>query len=295
MKWFNLSLLLVVIALGVVLVIEPAVITQLLPAQQVTATALPESVADIQTLDELEVPPALLTAKPRSVPRPVKPQPVIQGEAQTQQLKSVEFTAEQLDQPDNADQPATDNPRPGDSLPEDSAENEAAVDMEPAAGATTDCYRDGPLQDFDQVAAAGDLLVSGSMIDSWAEIEAPYIEQRFWVVLDESGSREQAREWIRKLDEKKFGDHYLPRDVGEPYLISLGIFKTTDRAERHLQALKAAEFPVKLRPKPVELSRRWVAFAAPPASETTLKTALAALSISSAEVEQCPPPSAETL
>lgn len=274
MKWFSLSLLLVVVALGVVQLVEPLLLSKYAPREAVEPPPLPDSLARVETLDELSLPPLLIPASPvkTTLPAelpPAQPEPTAGADqVQTRELKPVVFAAKKLDQ-------APTLPKPVAVKPE-----------EPPAPKLT-CYRYGPLKDFDQVAAAGDLLVNQSMTSEWAEIELPYAEPRYWVVLDEAESQQQAREWVKKLDDKKFGDHYLPLVAEEPYLISLGIFKTAERADRHQASLQAAGFPVKLRPKSVELSRRWLRFEAAVESTSGLSAALAALGLSGANIEPC--------
>lgn len=284
MKWFSLCLLLVAIALSVVQLVEPLLLSKYVPRETVEPPPLPDSLARVTTLDELPSPPVLIPALPANLPAsspenspqnsPAQPPPAQSAptagtvEVQTRELKPVVFAAENLD----PDQP----------LPEPVA----VKPQEPPAPAVT-CYRYGPLQDFNQVAAAGDLLIKQSMTSDWAEIELPYAEPRYWVVLDEANTPQQAREWVTKLDEKKFADHYLPLAAEEPHLISLGIFKTAERADRHLASLRAAGFPVKMRPRSVELSSRWLQFEAAVDSTQGLSTALAALGLDGAGIEHC--------
>ena len=279
MKWFNLSLLLVVIALGAVLVFEPALLTRLLGDQRVAEKPLPESLATIKTLKELTAPLTLIPNPPTALPpAAVKPaatsKPDSTGQAQTRELKQVAFAGQQLDGP-IIDDLAPANPESAPAVPVDQAD---VGDV---------CYQYGPLKDFDQVTAAGDLLIDQGLTGQWAEIEMPYSEPRYWVVLDEAGSRQQAREWVKKLDDKKFGDHYLPLTDDEPHLISLGIFKTAERAERHRKALQSAGFPVKFRPKSVELSRRWITFESGAEGQSALTGVLTGLGIGAAQVAFC--------
>jgi len=267
MKWFNLSLLLVAIALGVVLVVEPVMLNNLVPENSVKDEPLPDPLASIQTIDELWTPLALIPSQSKDAETPAvesppaKPQTAQVGQAQTRELENVVFVAEELEKPAAGGQS---NARLEPPVSEASGQPESkelspAEIVNPPEPAIS-CYRYGPLKNFKEVAAAGDLLVKQKVTAEWFEIEVPYAEFRYWVVLDEASSRQQARDWVQKLDDKKFGDHYMPLESDEPYLISLGVFKTQGRAERHLASLKAAGFPVELRTKSLELSRRWLMF-----------------------------------
>ncbi|MEL0083915.1 MAG: hypothetical protein VW985_12865 [Gammaproteobacteria bacterium] len=248
MKWFNLSLLLVVITLGVVLMVEPLVLNSLVEEDAHIPEPLPNSLATVQTLAELPAAPVprpdrLVEAAPVASP-PVAVEQVMDkgGEATTEKIEEVSFTEQPLE----------------------SAPTEAAPQVEPVEAPVPEpviaCYRFGPLQNFDQVAAVGAQILEQELSAEWSEVELPYTEERFWVVLEEANSIEAAREWVSKLDEKGFNDHYLPRAEEEPNLISLGIFKADDRAQRHHRALTQAGFPVTIRAKPTELSRRWITF-----------------------------------
>ena len=286
MKWFNLSLLLVGIALVVVLVVEPTVLNNLGSVKSARNESLPVSLESIQTIDELSMPLALIPRPSTDLELPTGEPPAVQvGQAQTQKLENVVLVTEELETPAANAEPgplqneATSQPEPTELVPP-----ETINEPEPALS----CYRYGPLKDFKQVEAAGELLVNQNLTTEWAEIEAPYTDVRYWVVLDEARTRQQARNWVQKLDDKKFGDHYLSLSGKEPYLISLGIFKSVDRAERHQASLQGNGFPVKVRTKPIEQSRRWVQFDAALDTKPALTEAIAVLGVSNAQIESCP-------
>lgn len=294
MKWFNLSLLLVVVALTVVVLVEPVVLNNFTTVTTATVEPLPDSINNIQTLDELSTPlteipgPGARSAN-EAVPVVETPVAAVSGnDVLTRKLENPVFAGESLDQKKESEVIAAVDPEnPAETTPAQNTEPEVEANPVAASEPVINCYRYGPLKDFDQVAAAGDLMVKRGYSSGWDEVEEPFSEPRYWVVLDVAETRQQARDWVKKLDEKKFGDHYLPLNEEEPHLISLGIFKTSDRARRHLDSLTKAGFPVKLRPKPVELSRRWVRFDADAESQPAFTDALTGLGLTDSSVQIC--------
>ena len=291
MKWFNLSLLLTALVLTVMLVVEPFVLARIGPSKAERPPKLPASIIDIRTLSELATPlPAISTLKPRQQVNATKKQASTSYQrsenqpeiAQTQALNQVSFEKQPIDKvvepslPDKVDELA----------------HKPAVKVAPVAPAEPPpiitpaiCYRFGPLESFSAITEVGDRLVKKFEVTSWGEVEEAYTEQRYWIVLEGVRTNEETKLLVKQLDSKGFAEHYLPLSIEEPQLISLGIFKARDRAERHLATLGSAGFGAVMRDRQVELSRRWLTFktAADVAKLTKFVTAVD----DEAELEEC--------
>ena len=269
MKWFNLSLLLMALVLAVMLVVEPFVLARIGPEKANRPPKMPSSVVEISTLSELSAPlPAISTLKKRRVskPRPAlakataKPSTPPEKSntiAQTQALKTPEF----IEKPINADRelPVLSAAKV-EPVPSPSSGAAEQAEQLAAAVASPRCFRFGPLASFSKVQAVGDSLVKEFELIKWGEVEEGYTENRHWIVLASAQNAGQAQLSVKQLDEKGFRDHYLPLAADEPHLVSLGIFKDRNRADRHLASLTKAGFNAELRGRQLEFSRRWLTF-----------------------------------
>ena len=295
MKWFNLSLLLMALVLGVMLVVEPFVLARIGPVKEDRPAKLPSTVMKIKTLSELSSPlPEVSTLKKPKKISPRKPTVKVKNQksvtptkstaiAQTQALKIADFAEQPMDS-------LVDSGVLTQDISDAKKELEIAVESVPVAATLpvidpVQCFRFGPLVSFSKVQAAGDQLVKRFEILSWGEVEEAYTEQRHWIVLAGARTAQQAGSLVKQLDGKGFRDHYLPLSVEEPHLVSLGIFKDRTRADRHLSALGSAGFGAELRARELEFTRRWLTFetAAPRKELAQLLTALD----DKADMEEC--------
>ncbi|MBV1889647.1 MAG: hypothetical protein KUG54_01335 [Gammaproteobacteria bacterium] len=269
MKWFNLSLALMALVLAVMLVVEPFVLARIGPSKADGPPRMPSSVVEISTLSELSTPlPAISTLKKKRVPKvrraiAKETAKILESTdnpsaiAQTQALKISGFVETPIKAGDEPSVAPVTKIEPVPNLPSQAVEpiKQSAVVVAPPR-----CFRYGPLTSFSKVQAVGDKLVKEFELIKWGEAEEGYTETRHWIVLDSAQTVEQTRVLVKQLDSKGFPDHYLPLASDEPHLVSLGIFKDRNRADRHLASLSAAGFDAQLRDRQLEFSRRWLTF-----------------------------------
>ncbi|MBL4623036.1 MAG: SPOR domain-containing protein [Immundisolibacteraceae bacterium] len=277
------------------LLVEPFVLAQIGPSKVDRPKKMPSSIVEIRTLEELSSPlPTISTLKKRVPSKPVRSLPKVIKQAaiqadrpksivQTQALQTKNFVEQPLGL--DAELPVS-----------KSAEDESVADIQKKVPrlaekvavkvAPSQCFRFGPLRSFSKVQATGDKLVKEFEIIKWGEVEEAYTEDRHWIVMAGARTSEQAKFLVKQLDDKGFRDHYLPLGPDEPHLVSLGIFKERDRAERHLKSLGAAGFGAELRARKLEFSRRWLTFETA-ASQSDLTGFVEELD-SAAVLETCP-------
>ena len=113
-------------------------------------------------------------------------------------------------------------------------------DKTPSA-AQQQCMSVGPFQDLPTVAQASAVL-EGAGFDSRQRLEPGELWIGYWVSIAGFTTHEQAQAAVERLKSKGVDDAYILPGADPPNVISLGVFKEHDRAQRRLSEAKGLGF-----------------------------------------------------
>ncbi|MGY0560378.1 MULTISPECIES: SPOR domain-containing protein [unclassified Luteimonas] len=121
-----------------------------------------------------------------------------------------------------------------------------AGDVDIAAAPALACFRLGPWQQEEQLAAASTALQP--RVQRIVRREVPHDPSGWRVMLPPLADRDQAQAMVTRLEEAGFNDHFIVGQGDEANAIALGRFTAEDRARRHQAALGEAGFEVRVEP-----------------------------------------------
>ncbi len=107
--------------------------------------------------------------------------------------------------------------------------------------ATEECTSVGPFQDLPTVVQASAVL-EGAGFNSRQRLEQGELWVGNWVSIAGFATHEQAQNAIDKLKVKGVSDAYILPGTDPPNVISLGVFKEHDRAQRRMNEAKSLGF-----------------------------------------------------
>lgn len=254
MKWFNLTLLLVASSLTVMIIIEPVILDRLEFDDSVQVEPLPQRLKTIRLIRELPEPlePRPIADSgglPKSPEVPIEA-PVLAETSGVGTPQFVELPVESVEQRESSPVVSIDH---ADELSGNGGQDKQAE-------SEWRCFNYGPFESFAELESVGRGLVSSLEVSEWGEYEEPYTEQRHWVALNSATNNDEVALLIQQLNAKGFRDHYRPGSTEHPFLISLGLFKEMERAQRHRNELERAGFDAEILRRETDYSRRWLSF-----------------------------------
>jgi cell division septation protein DedD len=145
------------------------------------------------------------------------------------------------------------------------ARNDTATPGRPRAEAAVvdtgpRCISIGPFQDLTSAAQASATLRSAGR-ESRQRLEQGQLWVGYWVSVPGFAKREDAERAVARLKQNGITDVYISLSGAEPEssnVVSLGVFKETDRAQRLLAEAKALGFPAQISDRTRAGSVYWV-------------------------------------
>src|SRR5690349_6357987 len=113
----------------------------------------------------------------------------------------------------------------------------------PAAG--SGCTSVGPFQDLASAAQAAAAL-KGAGFESEQRLEQGEMWVGYWLSLQGLGTREEADRALARLKEQGISDAYIIPGSDPPNVVSLGVFKDHERAQRRLSEIQQLGLPAQL-------------------------------------------------
>jgi uncharacterized membrane protein len=117
----------------------------------------------------------------------------------------------------------------------------AAAEEKPQDPNEQKCVSVGPFQDLPTVVQASAVL-KGAGFDSRQRLEQGELWVGHWVSIAGFATHEQAQNAIDRLKDKGVADAYILPGSDPPNVVSLGVFKEHDRAQRRMNEAKALGF-----------------------------------------------------
>jgi hypothetical protein len=114
-----------------------------------------------------------------------------------------------------------------------------------AASADPGCISVGPFQDLSSAAQAAATLKSAGF-DSEQHLEQGEMWVGYWLSLQGLGSRDEADRALAQLKEQGISDAYIIPGSDPPNVVSLGVFKDHERAQRRLKEIQNLGLPAQL-------------------------------------------------
>jgi cell division septation protein DedD len=129
-----------------------------------------------------------------------------------------------------------------------------------AAAGGPQCISIGPFQDLTSATQASATLKSAGR-DSRQRLEQGQLWVGYWVNVPGFAKREDAERAVTKLKQNGITDVYISlsgADAESPNVVSLGVFKETERAQRILVQAKGLGFPAQISDRTRAGSVYWV-------------------------------------
>jgi cell division septation protein DedD len=119
------------------------------------------------------------------------------------------------------------------------------------------CVSVGPFQDLPTVVEASAIL-KGAGFDSHQRLEQGELWVGHWVSIAGFATHEQAQNAVDRLKSKGVDDAYILPGADPPNVISLGVFKEHDRAQRRLNEARSIGFDATIADRTRAGSVYWV-------------------------------------
>jgi hypothetical protein len=114
-----------------------------------------------------------------------------------------------------------------------------------SSAAGPSCTSVGPFQDLASAAQAAAAL-KGAGFDSEQRLEQGEMWVGYWLSLQGLGTREEADRALARLKEQGISDAYIIPGSDPPNVVSLGVFKDHERAQRRLSEIQKLGLPAQL-------------------------------------------------
>jgi len=114
-----------------------------------------------------------------------------------------------------------------------------------AAASESRCTSVGPFQDLSSAVQAAATL-NGAGFESTQRLEQGEMWVGYWLSLQGLGTREEADVALATLKEKGITDAYIIPSSDPPNVVSLGVFKDHDRAQKRLNEIQQLGLPAQL-------------------------------------------------
>lgn len=115
----------------------------------------------------------------------------------------------------------------------------------PVAAGKPRCTSVGPFQDLPTAAQAAATLKSAGF-GSEQRLEQGEMWVGYWLSLQDLQSREEADRALARLKERGIADAYIIPGSDPPNVVSLGVFKDHDRAQRRLNEIQQLGLPAQI-------------------------------------------------
>jgi len=123
------------------------------------------------------------------------------------------------------------------------------------------CTSVGPFQDLTTAVQAAATL-NGAGFESTQRLEQGEMWVGYWLSLQGLGTREEADRALAKLKEKGITDAYIIPGSDPPNIVSLGVFKDHERAQKRLNEIQQLGLPAQLSDRKRSGSVYWLDVAA---------------------------------